>query len=142
MSTPVLPDVEAMLSAALRADADIIALVGDRVYGELPKDAGLRAGPLVRLGRIGGGPTGQPLTLDAAIVQFDVWGGTKKQAREVAATIAKVVGELAGYSGPDGYITGTSPGSLRYVPDESFTPQRPRYVVEATVYNRPTSQPA
>lgn len=133
----LLPDVEAMVSSALRADASIIALVDDRVYGELPKDAADRGGPLVRLGRIGGGPTGQPIHLDAALIQFDVWGGTKAQARTIAATIAAVVDGLAGYTAADGHIAGTSPGPIRYVPDETFVPQRPRYVVEATIYTRP-----
>jgi hypothetical protein len=132
-----MPDVEAIVSSALRSDANIIALVDDRVYGELPKDVADRVGPLVRLARIGGGPTGQPLHLDAALMQFDVWGGSKKQAREVAATIAAVLDELAGTAGADGYITGTAPGSVRYVPDETFTPHRPRYVVDVIVYARP-----
>lgn len=139
MTVAVLPDVERIVSTALRASADIITLAGDRVYTELPKRADDRSFPLVRLGRIGGGPTGTPTHLDAALLQLDVWGGSKYQARELAATIVKVLDELDGYSAHGGYITGTSPGTLRYVPDETFTPTKPRYVVDVLVYSRPSS---
>lgn len=132
-----LPDVERIVSTALRADPDLDALLAGRIYGELPKTS--RTFPLCRLGRIGGGPAGTPLYLDAAVLQFDVWGGTKYETRTIAATIVAVLDTLAGYTAHGGYITGVDPGATRYIPDETYTPARPRYVVESTVYIRPTS---
>lgn len=136
MTVAVLPDAERIISTALRASADIDALIGDRVYTSLPK--GDRTFPLCRLVRIGGGPAGTPIYIDAVAMQFDVWGGTKYEARLVAATVVAVLDGLTGYTAHGGYITGVDPGATRYIPDESFTPSRPRYVVDSVVYIRPT----
>lgn len=134
--TRVMVDVERIISTYLRNVPAVVALVGDRVYTELPKSGGTF--PLCRLARIGGGPTGTPAYMDVARLSVDVWGGSKFQARELTATIAAALDEAAGYSAHGGYIVGTSPGEVRYLPDETFTPTRPRYVVDVAVNTRPT----
>ena len=137
MPITLLPNAELMLSAYLRSRTEITDLVGDRVYTELPRRDDDRVFPLIRVSRIGGGPTGSPLFLDRALVSFDVWGGTKSEAHQIAATVAAVVDGIANYSAHGGYATGSSPGSLRYVRDDSFEKPKPRYVLDVVVYFRP-----
>jgi hypothetical protein len=138
VSVVVLPDSERITSTFLRSRAEVTALVSDRVYTELPKRELDRTFPLVRLVRSGGGATGSPRFLDRAILTFDVWGGTKYEARLIAETVAAVLDDVAGYSAHDGYSTGASPGSLRYLPDDTFEPAKPRYQFDAVVFFRPT----
>ena len=137
MTTRVMPDAERIVSTYLRSVPAVAGLVADRVYTELPKAGGTF--PLARLARIGGGPTGTPAYMDEARISVDIWGGSKYEARELAATIAAALDEAAGYSAHDGYISSTSPGALRYVPDETFTPTRPRYIVDVVINTRPTA---
>jgi hypothetical protein len=132
----ILPDAEKIISAGLRLDATLAGLLGGRIYGALPKRD--RVYPLCRLARIGGGPTGIPVHLDRVLMQFDIWGGSKAEARVAASTLQAVLVGLVGYTTAGGYISGASPGAMRYIPDETFTPERPRYIVDATVYVRST----
>lgn len=134
----LLPDVERIVSAYLRSLTAITDLVSDRVFTELPKREADRVFPLVRVSRIGGGPTGAPHFLDRALVSCDVWGGTKYEARLIAATIIGALDEIEGYTLHGGYATGASPGSLRYLPDDTFSPAKPRYIADAVVLFRPT----
>lgn len=138
MTVTLLPDAERIVSEYLRSRSEITALVGSRVFTEVPKRETDRVFPLVRLSRVGGGPTGSPLHLDRALISFDVWGGTKYEARQIAATIAAVLDEISNYSAHGGYSAGSSPGPLRYLLDDSFEPAKPRYVLDAVVYFRPT----
>lgn len=135
----VLPDAEQIVSTYLRSRSEVTDLVADRVYTEMPRKASDRVFPLVRVVRAGGGPVGSPIFIDRVLVSCDVWGGTKYQAREIAATLALVLDEIAGYSAHGGYSTGSSPGVLRYIPDESFEPPKPRYLLDTVVYFRPSS---
>lgn len=134
-----IPDVERIVSTALRANTAVAAIVADRVYTILPKDESLRVFPLCRLVRIGGGPVGNPAVLDAALLQLDVWADTQRAARDLSAALVQAIDELAGYSAHGGYVTGTSPATIRHLPDDSFTPTKPRYVLEVVVYARSTS---
>jgi hypothetical protein len=138
MSATVLPDAERIVSEFVRSRAEVSTLVDARVYTELPKKASDRDFPIVRLTRTGGGATTSPRFLDRAILTFDVWGGTKYEARLVAETLAAVLDDIAGYTIHGGYATGSSPGSLRYLPDETFEPAKPRYSFDVIVLLRPT----
>ncbi|MFG0329225.1 MAG: DUF3168 domain-containing protein [Phycisphaerales bacterium] len=129
-------DAEALVSAHLRASVAIQALIGERVYTEVPKRA---EWPLLRLQRIGGGPVASPAVLDGARLQFDAFGGSKAQARELAATVvAELDANLAGvHAAYASTVTATRAGTLRYSPDTTFDPPKPRYLVDVTVYVRP-----
>lgn len=133
----VLPDAERIVTTFLRSRSEVAALVDDRVYAEIPRKVADRVFPLVRVSRTGGGPTESPLHMDRAILAVDVWGGTKFEAQAVAAAIMAVLDDIGGYSAHGGYSTGSSLGTLRYVPDESFEPPRPRYIVDFVSYFRP-----
>lgn len=138
MAATVLADAERIVSTFLRAQASISALVGDRVYTEIPRREGDRTFPLAVLSRVGGGPTGSPHFLDRALLSVSVWGGTKFEARQIAATIQAELDEIGGYSAHGGYATGASPGSLRYELDDSFEKPKPRYLLDAVVFIRPS----
>jgi hypothetical protein len=133
-----MPNAEAIVSGYLRSVPEVSSLVGTRVYTVLPRKETDREFPLVRVSRIGGGPTEAPAYLDRALLSVEVWGGTKNEARTIAATIAGALDEIDGYSTTDGYATGSSPGALRYIEDADFEPPKARYVVDVVAYFRPS----
>lgn len=129
----ILPDAERVLSAWLREQPEVAALLGERVYTAYPARAG--DAPLVLVRRFGGEPPfPTPLVLDLANVQADAYGGTKAQAWEVAATVRAVCAARGrgDTTGPTILVR-----TVRYLPDESFNPPRPRYVCDLDVYVRP-----
>lgn len=133
--TFVLPDIEALTSQHFRADVDVVAYLGQHVYTDLPKE--FDGWPAARITRIGGSPVvGHPLWVDAAVLQIEVWGGPKRTALEAAETCRQSLQQMRGVH-PEGVCTGVTYGSLSYLPDETFTPARPRYLFLATVRARP-----
>lgn len=131
----VIPDTEAMVSSFLRSRSEVTTLVAQRVFGELPKEPSY---PAVRITRVAGSPvTDTHLSLDAPLLQLDVFGGTKAQARTIAATCMAVIAELPLTVVDGGYVTGVRFGSLAYQPDDAFSPPKPRYRFDVTVFARP-----
>lgn len=129
-------DAERLVSAHLRADPTVTALVGDRVYTDLPARAVF---PLVRLTLIGGAPVySEPLFFDEAYLQIDCYGGPKVQARLIADTVRHLLAGSA-FRGvhPLGVVTSVRFGDLRYLPDDAFEPPKPRYIAEASIFTRP-----
>jgi hypothetical protein len=135
----VLPVAEAILSEYLRSRPEITGLVGSRVFTELPRKEADRVFPLLKISRTGGGPTGSPAFLDRALLSVEVLGGAKYATAVLAQTVVSVVDEIAGYTALGGYATGSSPGSLRFLPDDSFEPPKPRYLLDVVVYLRSSS---
>jgi hypothetical protein len=124
----LLPDAEQLVSEFLRAHPRITALIGDRVYTVLPAKAGKT--PLLLVQRVGGEPPfSQPLVLDIAQLQMDAYGGAKKAANGLAATARAVLTELEAH--PE--VASVRFHSFRWVPDETFSPPRPRYVFDVDV---------
>lgn len=142
----LLPDAEGVTSAYLRSRSSIEDLVDDHVWTELPA---LRKGvtewrfPAVRVTRIGGSPAlNRPLVADQPLLQFDVWGGSKSIARRVAETCRAelAVIELADLG--EGVSARTPEfGPLAYLPDDDFTPAKPRYTFDVSVLLRATQAP-
>jgi hypothetical protein len=128
-------DVERLLSEWLRARPDMTALVGTRVYTEIPNRAVF---PLLRLTLIGGmSVTSQPLYLDESFIQLDAYGGPKVQARQIMDTARQAIDvELVGTHAL-GVVTGVTFGNLRYLPDDGYDPPQPRYVGSVFVYAHP-----
>lgn len=130
-------DIEALITTFLRAQAEVIALVDDRVYSDLPHD---RVWPIVLVNRVGGGCLYKNW-LEEADVEISAYGGTHKQAYSLAATcIVAMAGGLAG-SHPDGVVTKVKVTNVSYSPEpDSQDPQghaRPRILVSATVTAHP-----
>lgn len=129
-------DAERLLSAYLRNQASVTALVSDRVYTDLPSRATF---PLVRLTLIGGQPVySYPLFLDEAAIQIDCYGGPKVQARLLVDTVRQLLASPEFVGVHDlGVVTSVRFGSLHYLPDDAFEPPKPRYIAEASIFSRP-----
>lgn len=136
MSVTLLPDIERILSTYLRSRSEVTALVSTRVYTEIPKDPTF---PLVRLTRVGGSPvTSTPLWVDEPLVQFDVWGGPKVLAREIAETIRSVLAEARLTAHADASIDDVTFGAFQWLPDDTYEPAKPRYSFDALITVHPT----
>lgn len=133
----MLPNIEGLVSAFLRADDDVVAEVSDRVYTSLPKDPTY---PCVRLTRIGGATFMEGLyEFDRPLVQFDVWGGPKATAWRVAETVREAIATRLAGRHEDGLVYGgvsLTTGALRYLPDEVFDPAKPRYTFDVELLTR------
>ena len=144
MSTPelaLLPDAERLVSAFLRERPRMQALVGDRIYTAFPAQAG--SGPLLLIQRVGGvPPLSQPLVVDAAELQLDAYGGPKATAHELAATARAELTALEGLVRPEGVVSAVRFGVLSWQPDETYSPPRPRYLLDVTVTVTVAKQPA
>jgi len=127
LAVQTLPDVERELVALLRAQPELDALQ-DRIYTTFPaQQKGSPATVVVR--RYGGEPVvSRPLVLDEATCQVDVYGGRKAEAADLVALVRALLVERTPW---------TVLGALRYVPDETFEPPRPRYILDVLVYLRP-----
>jgi hypothetical protein len=93
--------------------------------------------PLVRVQRIGGGPTTRLARLDNPLIQIDVWGGPKATARLGIATILAWSARALVGTHDLGVVNAVEAGSLRWLPDESFAPARPRYSADLQLWLHP-----
>jgi len=131
MPTPVLPDIEALAIWWL-TDA---AVVTGGVHGEFPTSPTF---PLATLVRIGGPPV-LPRWLDRATLQLDVWGDTKAEARDTAATALASLLDMTGLVNTGtvhGVVTDVDVAQgLRWFPDP--TNEQPRYSCTVMVAAHP-----
>jgi hypothetical protein len=130
-------DTERLMSTFFRAQPEMTALVGDRIYTELPTQA---VPPLLRLNLIGGAPVGsRPLWLDESFIQLDAYGGPKVVAREVIDTARALLWDprFLGTHPGLGVVTCVEFVELSYIPDDGYEPARPRYVATVSVYVHP-----
>ena len=134
-TTELLPDVERLTSRWLRARPAITALVADRVYTAWPHSSPEQTRqPLLLIQRVGGAPIfSLPLVLDAAELQLDAYGGPKHASHALAATACRELVELTDQPTEDGVVHAVTIGAKRWLPDESFSPPRPRYVCDITL---------
>jgi len=127
--------MEALVSAFLRDQPELVDLVADRVYTAIPKDATY---PLVRVVQLLDTPAGAPLYSVAFDMQVEAFGGSKADAWRIASTAralidARLLGDYPGF----GVVNGSTPGALLDLPDEDFTPAKPRWLFSSTIYGRP-----
>lgn len=126
-----LPDLEAVAATAIR-NANITNLAA-RVYSSIPAQNAVF--PLATVQRISGTPAVRE-ALDAANLQIDVWGGSKSQARDIAARARVVLLELEGTAVTDpvnAYITAVEDAlGLNWQPDPDTG--RDRYLFGVLIY--------
>lgn len=135
MTVTLLPDIERLLTDFLRAQPEVTTIVGNRVYTEIPDNPTF---PLVRARRVGGFPTlHRPLYIDAPLVQVEGYAATKGAARLLAETCRAVLAERAEGGHATGVVADVTFGALIWLPDEDFTPPKPRYIADATLTVRP-----
>lgn len=154
MTVELLPDVEQLLSNFLRAQAEmhpffttgvdsagtpVVSPPADRVYTDIPKNP---TWPLLRITRVGGSPvTNRPLRLDAALVQLEAFGGSKRLAHQILETSRAVIDRRIQGIHPEGVATGATFGPMSYRPDDVFSPAKPRYLCLVTIYTHPYTPP-
>ena len=129
------PNMEALVSAFLRDQPELVELVDDRIYTAIPKGATY---PLVRVTQLLDTPAGAPLWAVAFDIQVEAFGGSKGEAWLIASTARaaidrRIEGEHPGY----GVVNGSTPGALLDLPDEDHTPAKPRWLFTSTIYARP-----
>lgn len=123
MAVRLLPSVEVLVVAHLKASSDVTAITGNRIGTELYAGTD----PAVWLSLV----TGEERVRNhLAAPQLDVrsYGGTKAQADLLARTVHAVMHDLPG-SHSEGVVTGVDTLTLPFwLPDDGFEPPRPRYV--------------
>lgn len=135
MTVTLLPDIERLMTSFLRAQSEVSTIVGGRVYTEVPDNPTF---PLVRVRRLGGFPTlSRPLQVDAPLVQIEGYAATKGAARLLTETCRAVLAERVEGVHDTGVVAGVIFGALIWLPDEDFTPPKPRYIADATLTVRP-----
>lgn len=132
MPLRILPSVEVVAVAHLKASADVQAIAGDRVGTELY--AGTT--PAVWLTLV----TGEERVrnhLVAPVLDVRSYGGNKATADLLARTVHAVMHDMPGIH-PTGIVThvGLMSGPM-WLPDEGFEPPRPRYVGSYVVVLHP-----
>jgi hypothetical protein len=134
------PDPEKLLSAFLRSDPDVAALVADRVYTVFPHD-GPGKPPFVRISLIGGPqpPMQVPRWLTSARIQIDTWAKPKAQASLIARTLAAACTARLVGAHTEGVVTAIDIDSEpSYLPDSDLTdPPTPRYLFQLVMTTHP-----
>lgn len=123
MAVRLLPSVEVLVVAHLKASLDVSALVQARVGTELYAGTG----PAVWVSLVTGS---ERVTnhLIAPLVDVRSYGGSKAQADQLARTVHAVMHEMPGVHAT-GVVTGVDTVTLpAWNPDEGFEPPRPRYI--------------
>jgi len=135
VTVTLLPDIERLVTTFLRAQSEVSSLVASRVFTEVSPNPTF---PLVRVRRVGGFPTlSHPLYIDAPLVQIEGYAATKGAARLLTETCRAVLAERVEGVHATGVVAGATFGALLWLPDDDFTPPKPRYVTDATLTVRP-----
>jgi hypothetical protein len=143
----LLADSQAIVSQYLRSRSEITALVAQRVYSHIPRGNDGTADPskfpLLLITRVSGSPVySVPFFFDAPLFQFDAYGGSTAQAWTIAATAQAVLTELPSYDTALGQVTGVQFGFFAQQDDTDFSPPKPRWRFDCTVYVRSPSSVA
>jgi Protein of unknown function (DUF3168) len=136
MTLTLLPNAEALVSEFLRDQAEVVALVSDRVYTALPFGVEFPAVRVVQYDTEFG--THQPLWVAAPLLQIDCWGGTKAQAWTLAATCMAALSERIEGGHTHGVVSGVRFSSWTDMPDTDYEPARPRFFFTAQLTVHPT----
>jgi hypothetical protein len=134
------PDVEGALRAYLRADAGVSALVGQRVFFDVPRSTRESSYPLITVARVGGGTDASDVPIDLALISIDVWGtldasgnGDKAGATAVVNAVRSALEAMNGRTtlsaGVDAF--GAQEAGVVWLPDPDNG--RPHYTVTAEV---------
>lgn len=139
MTELALPvNIEALVSAFLREQPEMIDLVADRIYTVIPKPAkGDPKYPLVLVTLIIDAPHTGPLWGIGFDVQVDAFGGSKDEARRIAGTARALISDRLTGVHPEGVVNGVTNGGMLDLPDEGFSPAKPRWLFTSTIHARP-----
>lgn len=138
------PDAEKLLIDFLLAQAEVEAIVADRIYSALP--ASERTWPAMRVVLIDRVPDYDvPLHHETAMLQVDVWGGPKATARRAADTArAAIAARISTHPHAEAVVQNATFRGPRWAPDATTNPSgpaRPRYVFDVDLRLRPHTPP-
>ena len=123
MPVRLLPSVETLTVAYLKASVDIAAIVGTRIGTELY--AGTT--PAIWLSHVTGDERFRN-HLVSQMVDIRSYGGTKADADLLARTVHAVMHDMPG-SHAAGIVTAVETTAMpAWSPDDGFNPPRPRYL--------------
>lgn len=127
-------NTEKLVRDYLAADTGVAALVGTRVYTHLPASPTF---PLVVLSRFAGGSTvwGH---LDEPRLQIEAWAekGQRPACESVGEAVRSAMKSVnIRGSRTGGVVSGTTENLYRWFPDP--VTERPRYLLDVTVYAHP-----
>jgi hypothetical protein len=127
-------DIEGAVRDALRADAAVSALVGQRVHFGVPSSP---EWPLITVQRVGGGDDPGDAPIDRPLVQIDCYGAerNKTQARAIADAVRDWARSIRRATDLNAEVAayGIDVESDLWAPDAA---DRPRYVITASVMSR------
>jgi hypothetical protein len=133
----VIPDAEPVLVEFFRAQPELAELE-DRIYTALPAHP---AWPAARVVRWGGWPIiAEPLVLDEAWCQVDVWGGSKNEVSRLARLMRALAADRFVRAHFD-VASKVRFGILYDAPDASYQPAKPHFRFDMSVFLHP-SRPA
>ena len=132
MVVRLLPAIEILAVAHLKASADVTAIAGTRVGTELYGGSS----PAVWLSLV----TGEERVdnhLIAPMIDVRSYGGNKLEALNLARTVHAVMHDMPG-THAQGIVTDVSTITIpSWSPDDGFEPPRPRYVATYVVTCHP-----
>jgi hypothetical protein len=130
-------DIEALVVHFLQAQPEVIALVNDKVYTDMPHD---RPYPLVLVNRTGGGSIYRN-HLEEAEVSLSAYGGTHRQSYVLMDVCLSAMQDALVGAHPEGVVTKFRASSYAYEPDPDSADKsghaRPRYTATAAVTAHP-----
>ncbi len=136
--TLLMPDIVKMMVAFLRAQSEVVAAAGGvtSIRGALGKDTPF---PAVSVTRISDEVmVVRPYYVEAVRVQFDCWGGNNRQAERLAQAVRSSIMERGlNHGNSEGFITNVVPRGMSDTPDDTFDPDKERYIVEMEIWVRP-----
>lgn len=133
-------NMEALVSAFLRDQPEMQDLVDDRTYTVIPKPTpGETLYPLCRVNLIMDEPHPGPLWGIAYDVEVEGFGGSKADAWRITSTARALISERLTGVHPEGVVNGVTNGGMLDLPDESFTPAKPRWLFTSTIHAHPGS---
>lgn len=133
-------NIEALVSAFLREQPEIIDLVADRVYTAVPNpQPGRNFYPCIRVTLLIDDPAAGPLWSVAYDVQVEAFGGRKDEAHRIAATARALISARLTGTHPEGIVNGVTNRGGFDLPDETFTPAKPRWLFTSTIHARPVA---
>lgn len=134
MTLQILPDAERLTVTWLRDQPEAAAIFDDRIYTEIPNSP---VWPLARVTRVAGGPTSRLARLDSPLLQLDVWGGPKATAHDgIATLLALMAGRMVG-THDLGVVSAVEVGGPSWLPDDTYSPARPRYSADVRLWVHP-----
>jgi hypothetical protein len=128
----VIPDAEPLLVSFFRAQPELEEL-GERVYTALPAKP---EWPAARVVRWGGWPViTEPLVLDEAWCQVDVWGTTKNEVSALTRLMRALA--AARFVGVNREVASKCRfGMLHDSPDSTYEPAKPHFRFDMSVLLR------